>query len=65
MRKLETIDGYENDVAVRQNNKRLTGVECPNCKEELQFANDIVLTSYPPQRTVICFSCDYTKNIYV
>jgi C4-type Zn-finger protein len=65
MRKLKTIAEHENDVFTRQNNKRLTGIECPNCKAELQFANDIVLTSYPPQRSVVCFSCNYTKNIYV
>jgi C4-type Zn-finger protein len=65
MKKLATIAEHESTVFSKIKNKQLTGIECPNCKEELQFSDDRALTSYPPQRWVTCFSCNYNNTIYV
>lgn len=42
-----------------------TGIECPNCKCELNFYNEgVVLLSNPPKKEVVCFDCNYRGYVY-
>lgn len=37
------------------------GIACPKCGNELLDSNPMMtLTSYPPQKSTHCNSCDYT-----
>lgn len=62
--KLSTIDEHNEDI-LRRNNTHLTGVSCPNCGNELQFAGDERYLTYPMQAVVRCYKCNYTGKIYV
>jgi transposase len=42
---------------------RNTGVACPKCGGELQFTDDILRTSIPPQRQVRCDACQHVTFI--
>ena len=61
---LKTIEEHEKEV-LRIYKTPLTGIECPNCKEELQFEGRGILLSSPGQREVVCINCDYKRNVYV
>lgn len=61
--KLKTLDEFNKE---RQQLHRKTesypkrnGIECPKCGEELMDADDTILLSNPPQRNVVCSSCDF------
>lgn len=62
---LKTIEENNDEVQRLSQQEDLTGVECPNCKKELQFADNTILTSSPPQRNVVCFGCGHSGRIYV
>ena len=64
--KLKTIAEHNEEVLhVTRRNENLTGVECPNCKTELQFIGRGVMLSSPMQRDVKCFNCNYANRLYV
>ena len=60
---LKTIAEHAEDVRKRMSNKYASGIECPNCLSELQFVDDAIYMSYPPQRDVKCFSCEYKNKV--
>ena len=44
-----------------KDNPTATGIACPRCGSELHDKyKDVVLTSSPPQKNVVCFTCGYT-----
>ena len=46
-------------------NKSNSGLACPKCEEELLYTNpNVVLTSYPPQKSVECRECHYKGYVY-
>ena len=46
-------------------NKSNSGIACPKCEEELLYTNpNVVLTSYPPQKSVECCKCQYKGYVY-
>ena len=61
---LKTIQEHNDEVYHRLGNYN-TSVECPNCGKELQFVDNTVMLSNPPQRDVKCFECGYTNRIKV
>lgn len=63
--KLKTIEEHNAEVLDSFKERNNTGVACPNCDNELQFADSMILLSYPAQKKVVCFECNYTTNIFV
>ena len=46
-------------------NKSNSGLACPKCEEELLYTNpNVILTSYPPQKSVECCKCHYKGYVY-
>jgi DNA-directed RNA polymerase subunit M/transcription elongation factor TFIIS len=42
-----------------------SGIACPKCGSELYYNNpNMVLTSYPPMRSVECKNCKHTDYVY-
>ena len=42
-----------------------SGIACPKCGSEMYYNNpDMVLTSYPPKRSVECKNCKHTDYVY-
>jgi DNA-directed RNA polymerase subunit M/transcription elongation factor TFIIS len=42
-----------------------SGLACPKCGSELYYNNpNMVLTSYPPKRSVECKNCKHTDYVY-
>lgn len=42
-----------------------SGIACPKCGSELYYNNpDMVLTSNPPKRSVVCKNCKHTDYVY-
>jgi ribosomal protein S27E len=62
---LKTIEEHNELVFKKNIDKYSTGVQCPNCVNELKYINDIMLLSNPPQKEVKCFNCNYTTRIFV
>jgi len=60
-----TIEENNAEVKRRWQNRRLTGVECPNCKEELQFVDNSIKVGQPPQKCVVCKNCGFKSFICV
>lgn len=64
--KLKSIQEHNDYIRHIYFNKNLTGVECPNCENELQYADQRgKMISAPPQMTVVCFECNYTSTLLV
>ena len=61
--KLLTIQEH-NERIRHMNNNHYCGIECPNCKEEMQNAGRGVMLTSPPQKDIKCFSCGYTNRVY-
>jgi RNase P subunit RPR2 len=63
---MKSIKEYEDEVRRRYATPNITGIECPNCKHELQFVNrHVVMLSSPPQTNVICYNCNYEDRVVV
>ena len=46
-------------------NSLKSGIACPKCGSELYYNNpDMVLTSNPPKRSVVCKNCKHTDYVY-
>jgi hypothetical protein len=63
--KLITIEEHNAEVRHRLRNKMLTGIEYPTCKNELQYKDNTIMLSSPPQKDVICFNCGYMARVFV
>tara|TARA_B100000745_G_scaffold298065_1_gene246057 strand:+ start:1299 stop:1505 length:207 start_codon:yes stop_codon:yes gene_type:complete len=64
--KLKTIE--EHNAEVRRLYKKehlLTGIACPHCENELQYIDNTLLLSSPPQKRVTCFECGYKGSVSV
>ncbi len=66
---MKTLDEYNKEFSANwhyaQIQKHKTGVACPKCNNEMIFDNpDVVLTSYPPKKTVFCLNCHHTDYMY-
>ena len=63
MIKIKTLEDFNSEMFDIYNEQnyypKLNGIECPDCKSELMDADDILLTSYPPKKRVICSNCNY------
>lgn len=60
---MKTIEEHNND-RLRILEKVGTGVQCPQCGDELIETNPgIVFTSYPPKKKVKCLNCKYENYI--
>ncbi len=65
LRKLVPLDEYNQRIRNRPSNSH-TGIECPNCGEELQDTNPgVYMLSSPMQSDVKCFGCGFTSRRYV
>jgi len=59
---MKTIEG--NNQGLRILERVGTGVQCPNCGDELIETNPgVILTSYPEQKSVHCQNCKYSNYI--
>jgi hypothetical protein len=63
---MKTIEEHTKEILRVRGDHHKTGVECPSCKEELQYKEPgVFLMSSPPQAHVLCFGCGYRNTIYV
>lgn len=62
--KLTSLEAYNNEKWVVHNKEHTypkpNGIACPSCEKELSDADSMTLTSYPPQRNIICTSCGFS-----
>lgn len=66
--KLKTLKEYNETMEelYQYENSGKTGIECPNCKNELyETSINTILLSYPPKKEVHCKECNYTNYIVV
>ena len=65
--KLIKLDDYEIAWKAKQKaNKLNTGIECPDCQDELQYLDpSVVLTSHPPKKAIHCANCGFSTYITV
>jgi hypothetical protein len=62
-KKLVSILEHNQSRSSSRDDRKFTGVACPECGAELFYSNpDVVLTSDPPQKSVSC-SCLYRGTI--
>jgi DNA repair exonuclease SbcCD ATPase subunit len=65
--KLKSLNEHNDNVWRNFNISRFSysGIACPKCGSELYYNNpDMVLTSYPPKRSVECKNCKHTDYVY-
>jgi len=64
-KKLKNLDAHNAEASSAQwamldDSKKLNGIACPKCGEELYDSNPMcTLTSMPAQKNVHCSKCDY------
>lgn len=55
---MKTVDQHNADavkmIEQYRNQRRLAGVACNKCGTEMEFADNMILASNPPQKNVIC-----------
>lgn len=58
---MKSLDEWNVEAAARYRtvNYRANGIACPCCGTEMVDADDMILTSDPPQRNVVCPGCDF------
>jgi hypothetical protein len=66
---MKTLDEYNEEFFKTwqdiQNQMHKASVACPKCNNEMVFEYpDVVLTSYPPKKTVFCPHCHYKDYMY-
>jgi DNA-directed RNA polymerase subunit M/transcription elongation factor TFIIS len=65
--KLKSLNEHNDNVWRNFNISRFSysGLACPKCGSELYYNNpNMVLTSYPPKRSVECKNCKHTDYVY-
>ena len=63
---MRTIEEHNKEVSRLHGDEYLTGVECPSCKDELQYSEPgVIMLSSPAQAAVLCFGCGYRNTICV
>jgi predicted nucleic-acid-binding Zn-ribbon protein len=65
--KLKSLNEHNDNVWRNFNISRFSysGIACPKCGYELYYNNpDMVLTSNPPKRSVVCKNCKHTDYVY-
>lgn len=63
---MKTIAEHNEEIIRLRNNRTYySGIECPRCKLELQFTDNTMLLSSPPQKNVKCFECGFIDRVYV
>ena len=65
--KLKSLNEHNDNVWRNFNISRFSysGIACPKCGSELYYNNpDMVLTSNPPKRSVVCKNCKHTDYVY-
>lgn len=63
LKTIEEHNQFKRDQYFQKNQPQKTGIECPQCHNELLYADNMILTSYPPQRRVFCDKCNYSNTI--
>lgn len=59
-KKLISLEEFNSIISNNYSIPKLNGIECPECKHELQDTNPgMVLTVYPQRISVECTNCDY------
>lgn len=60
-KKLISLEDFNSIIINNHSESKLNGIECPECKNELQDKNPgFVLTVHPPRVSVECKHCGYT-----
>jgi len=65
--KLKSLNDHNDNVWRNFNISRFSysGIACPKCGSELYYNNpDMVLTSNPPKRSVVCKNCKHNDYVY-
>lgn len=66
---METIEEYERrrlqEIREAENAVRYTGIKCLRCVSEMINTDDIILTSNPPQKNIVCPNCGYATTVLV
>jgi DNA repair exonuclease SbcCD ATPase subunit len=65
--KLKSLNEHNDNVWRNFNISRFSysGIACPKCGSELYYNNpDMVFTSNPPKRSVVCKNCKHTDYVY-
>lgn len=62
-KKLKPLDEFNKERQkyhqLAESHPKHNGLQCPDCGMELMDADDLMLLSSPPQRKVVCSSCDF------
>jgi transcription elongation factor Elf1 len=63
--KLIKLDDYEIAWKAKQKASQLnTGIECPDCQDELQYLDpNVVLMSHLPKKAIHCANCGFSTYI--
>lgn len=65
MRKLVSLDEY-NERIINRASKAHTGIEYPQCLEEMQdLTPGLFMLSSPMQSDIKCYNCGFTSRRYV
>jgi len=61
MSKLKTLYQFNKERAEHYQNKKLdgNGIICPKCGNEMMDNGNNILMSNPPQRQIICMTCNH------
>ena len=61
---MKTLEEYNAEMRERYKANDSTGIQCPQCGDELKLTEPgVVLLSYPPQKKVHCNTCKYKNSI--
>lgn len=61
---MKTLEEYENEKAQQRIFNPGTGIQCPQCGDELIVSNPgVILTTYPARKAVHCNTCKYQNTI--
>jgi hypothetical protein len=60
---MKTIKEHNKLIWDMHNKPIRCGIECPECKKEMVYADNVILTSLPPQRRISC-ECGYSTTVY-
>lgn len=64
---MKSIEEHNREALLRHANANEhigSGIQCPHCGDEMKYTNPgVVLASYPPQKRVECFSCNYATTV--
>ncbi len=57
-----TLDEYKLRAAATES-RALSGIECPDCKAELDWAERQLFSREPPMRRLVCPACGFSEVV--